>query len=337
MNRKAKLELHSKVTTNDGTGLFVRLIQHPCVVGKMPIVLNDGLGCDGFIWKHFINYFQHQHPIIHWHYRGHGYSETPEDLNSINIPQFANDMKAVLDHLQVDQAFVCGHSMGVQVTLEAFRQFGERFTGMGLLCGSFEHPLETWHGSQKRGSRPTLLNFAMNQLFPAFYSKSLEYQELLQPLWGILMNTDLPYQIAMLTEVNRNLVKREDFSGYFEHLSSMQAHVFFKTMKSYAEHSARQVLSKINKPTLVVSGGQDTFSPHWVSLDMHHAIDKSELLYIPDGTHCAPIEHPELLHLRLEKFLWSTLTQASSSSCKNTIDTSMHEPAWKQQKATVNI
>jgi len=36
---------------------------------------------------------------------------------------------------------------------------------------------------------------------------------------------------------------------------------------------------------------------------MHARIRGSELLTVPGGTHVAPIEHPELIALRLEKFL----------------------------------
>ena len=38
------------------------------------------------------------------------------------------------------------------------------------------------------------------------------------------------------------------------------------------------------------------------SEEMHDRIPHSELLTIPGGTHTAPIEQPELLELRLEKF-----------------------------------
>jgi len=56
-------------------------------------------------------------------------------------------------------------------------------------------------------------------------------------------------------------------------------------------------------PTLIVAGTDDTFTPYWLSEEMHARIRGSELLTVPGGTHVAPIEHPELITLRLEKFL----------------------------------
>ncbi|MEI6790868.1 MAG: alpha/beta hydrolase [Myxococcaceae bacterium] len=336
MKRKRHLELQSKITTPDGTGLFVRLIQQPSAIGNIPIILNDGLGCDGFAWKHFIDYFQHQHPIIHWHYRGHGHSDTPKNLDTMSIASLAGDIETILDHLNFQKAVICGHSMGVQVALQAYQNNPERFEGLVLLCGGFEYPLKTWHASQNRHERPTLSNKAMRLGFPLMHRLFSKNKTLLQPLWSILFNTDLPYQTAVWFEVNRRLILKEDFSPYFEHLGTMQAHVFMQMMKDYSEHSAKEILSQVDIPTLIIAGGQDTFSPHWVSLDMHHAIPNSELLFVPDGTHCTPIEHPELINLRVEKFLWPILTQASSSLCRPTIDTSMREPALRQQRRTAS-
>lgn len=305
-------------------------------MGNVPLILNDGLGCSGFAWKHFIDYFQHQHPIIHWHYRGHGHSDTPENLNSVSIDHSAEDIATILDHFGYRKAVICGHSMGIQVALQAYANQPNRYAGLVLMCGSFEHPLKNWHNSQIRHHSPTLLNRAMSTGFPWLYKSISKNKSLWQPFWSILFNTDLPYQTAVNFEVNKQRISKEDFSPYFEHLSTMQAHVFIQMLKSYSEHSARNTLAQINKPTLIVSGGKDTFSPHWVSLDMHHAIPNSELLFIPDGTHCTPIEHPELIHLRVEKFLWPILTQASNSSCNNITDTLTQERASKRPRRTAN-
>ena len=62
-------------------------------------------------------------------------------------------------------------------------------------------------------------------------------------------------------------------------------------------------LPHVDVPTLIVAGTDDTFTPYWLSEEMHARIPGSELLTVPGGTHVAPIEHPELITLRLEKFL----------------------------------
>src|SRR2546428_815329 len=70
-----------------------------------------------------------------------------------------------------------------------------------------------------------------------------------------------------------------------------------------SEHPAFGHLPHVNVPTLIVAGTEDTFTPYWLSQEMHSRIPDAELLTVPGGTHVAPIEHPELITLRLEKFL----------------------------------
>lgn len=293
---------HFQLSMRDGTSLYVHTIFQPGAKG-MPLVLNDGLGCDGYTWKYIIDHFQHNHPIIHWNYRGHGQSRVPSDLSSITMKNLAADLGQVLEHLGIESAILCGHSMGVQVCLESYATFPERVAGLLLLCGGYKYPLETWHAALERKGAPTLLNLGMKRYFPRVAKSILERPELWQRVWQRLLPTDLSYRTAIQFEVNKSRILRDDFFPYFEHLGKMQARVFAQTASSFAEHNAEPILSQIDKPTLVVAGGRDTFSPPWVSLDMHRSIAGSELLYISDGTHAAPIEHPELLNLRLEKFI----------------------------------
>ncbi|MBH1988773.1 MAG: alpha/beta hydrolase [Myxococcaceae bacterium] len=314
MSQNRNLEIHSKIDTPDGTGLFARLIRMPSAKNHIPIILNDGLGCNGFIWKHFIEYFKAQHPIIHWHYRGHGHSDTPEQIQNIGMEHAGRDLELILDHFGYDEAILCGHSMGVQVALEAYRNRPDRYPRLILMCGSYEYPLLHWHNSPIRHRRPTWLNQMISAGFPRIFPLIQKYHFVWQSLWSLLLSTDLPYQIAMYFEVNRKRIEKEDFLPYFKHLSSMPIEVFVQMLKSYSEHSARAVLEQIDKPTLIISGGQDTFCPHWILEDLHRTVENSELLYIPDGTHCAPIEHPELIHLRTEKFLRPLHSRRSDST-----------------------
>ncbi len=314
MKNKSKRQLHhsrdefseQKILMEDGTELFVRMIKRKGATG-IPIILNDGLGCDGYAWKYLIEYFQPRHNIIHWHYRGHGKSDVPKNLDTISMETFSKDLKTLLDHLKIEQAIFCGHSMGVQVILEAYSLMPERFAALALLCGGYQYPLETWHASFERGGKKTFLNEGMKRFFPKFSRSLIAHSLVWQPIWKHLMASELSYKTALRYEVNPKRIVRDDLFPYFEHLGKMQARVFAQTANSFIKHNARHILPEIRQPTLIVAGGQDTFSPPWLSLDMHQVIHRSDLLYIPDGTHCTPIEHPELINLRLEKFLGERL------------------------------
>ena len=51
------------------------------------------------------------------------------------------------------------------------------------------------------------------------------------------------------------------------------------------------------------AGDKDTFTPMWASEKMLNEMPEAELLYIREGSHAGIVEHPELINLRLDKFI----------------------------------
>ncbi len=49
---------------------------------------------------------------------GHGASGQPHDMTAYSMPQFAKDVLAVLDHLELDEAVIGGTSLGANISLE---------------------------------------------------------------------------------------------------------------------------------------------------------------------------------------------------------------------------
>ncbi|MBC6973358.1 alpha/beta hydrolase [Bacillus sp. Xin] len=70
--------------------------------------------------------------VIAFDIRGHGrsqYSKQP-----ITYPLIAEDIRCLLDHLEIKKAFVCGYSTGSSIALEFLLTFAERALG-GILIG----------------------------------------------------------------------------------------------------------------------------------------------------------------------------------------------------------
>src|SRR3712207_7492320 len=61
---------------------------------------------------------------------GHGRSDRPVEMQSYSMSFFGEQVIALLDHLDVDQAVVAGTSLGANVTLEAAAIAPERLRGM---------------------------------------------------------------------------------------------------------------------------------------------------------------------------------------------------------------
>jgi pimeloyl-ACP methyl ester carboxylesterase len=73
------------------------------------------------------------------------------------------------------------------------------------------------------------------------------------------------------------------------------------------DYDAEPILKNIKVPTLIFAADQDQFTPVWLSKKMHRLIPKSEILILKKATHVGLIEQPELLNLRIEKFLTDRL------------------------------
>src|SRR3954468_15408402 len=61
---------------------------------------------------------------------GHGASDRPRDMWRYSMPFFAEQVVALLDHLEVEQAVVMGTSLGANTALEVASQAPERLRGM---------------------------------------------------------------------------------------------------------------------------------------------------------------------------------------------------------------
>jgi len=271
----------------DGTELFVSR------VGSCPpVVLCDGIGCDGFVLRYLRPNLRDKYTFVNWHYRGHGDSANPEDPEAVGVGDLRRDLLAVLDALEIERAVLMGYSMGVQLSLDFAVRHPERVAGLVPMCGSYGHPLDTFHDTP-----------VAKVVFPYLDSLVRRYPGRAQWAWSTLFRSELAYQWGMHFEVEGRLLEREDFKPYFDHLARMDVGVFFRMLNKVRHHSVARRLHEIRVPTLVVAGERDTFTPVWLSRRMQRLISGAEMLVVPFGTHTAPLEMPELVCLRVCKFL----------------------------------
>ncbi|MSP59935.1 MAG: alpha/beta hydrolase [Myxococcales bacterium] len=266
----------------DGSALFYR-VHEPAegVPQALPVVFNDGIGCDGYVWKYLEPELTQGRAIIHWHYRGHGRTPMPRDLDRVSIADSADDLVSVLDTVGVDRAVLAGHSMGVQVCLEAYRRAPERIAGFVLMCGSYGNPLRTFKGKRTLEDVLPAVRFAIHRI-----------PRLVTAFWRNVIPTDLAYQIATRMEINGALIRREDFFPYLEHIASVDVRLFVDMLSAAGRHTAREILPTIAVPTFILAGDRDSFTPLSLSEEMHRLIPGSELMVVKDGSHTTPIEKP---------------------------------------------
>ena len=273
--------------TDEGTDLWFQVQGD----GEPSAVLCDGLGCDGFAWKYLLPSLRENRRVLRWHYRGHGQSGVPTDPSRIGMEFSCDDLLKLMDHAGLERSVIFGHSMGVQVALEFHRRHASRVAGLVLLCGSYGNPLDTWHDH-------TLLR----KLFPVIRA-AVEKAPHVARMITSRLKSSVALEFSLRTELNRDLLARDDFWPYLEHLSKMDPLMFVRTLDSLKDHSAWDHLPHIDVPVLVVGGEIDRFTPVWLSERMANHIPGCDYLFVPGGSHTAPLERPELVNERVQSFL----------------------------------
>jgi pimeloyl-ACP methyl ester carboxylesterase len=254
--------------------------------------LSDGVLCDGFIWKYLWDDLAAVVPLVHWHYRGHGRSALPVDPQRIDIAAHADDLDCVRRHVGDPQCVLIGHSMGCQVALEAYRRRPEKVRGLVLLCGSFGNVTSTFHGVP-----------VLELILPKILDLAERSPDLVRAVWS-----RLPPQLALKValkagEIDPDRVHAEDMLPYLSHMTHVDFPMFLRMLRAAGEHTASDILARIEVPVLVIAGERDTFTPPFLATAMTEAMPHGEILMVARGTHVTPIERPALVDARIKQFL----------------------------------
>lgn len=274
-------------TGPDGTRLF-----YEWEGSGEAVVLSDGIACDGFIWKYLRRTLASRYRVIHWNYRAHGRSGAPRDPARIDVADHARDLHCVLEHLGVKRAALLAHSMGTQVSLEAYRQHPDRVAGMALLCGSYGRITRTFHGSD-----------ALFHALPHVIDFLDEHPRVARAMWSRAPVAVSVWVARFFDEVDVLRLRTEDLVPYFEHIIDLDPRTFFRMVRAAGEHTAEDILPAITAPVLVVAAERDTFTPTRYAEQMARQIPGAELLRVVEGSHTAPLEQPTLINQRILEFL----------------------------------
>lgn len=279
------------ISAGDGTRLAYELLG--AAAPARTLVLCDGVGCAGYIWKYLLPTFAPTLRILHGQYRAHGRSELPRDLSSMNVEQLADDLLRLLQVLPSDEPIIlAGHSMGVQVALEFYRRHPERVAALILINGAAGNALRYVHGTPL---------FA--KALPSVRDLLGRWQPLVKKYWKTLLDSELAYQIGLALEVNPKLTKREDFRPYFREIAALDPQAFFTALGSAERHSAWDLLPAVKVPVLLIASEDDRFTPLPLMEKMHALIPKSHFELLPAATHIGPLEKPEEMNRAIALFL----------------------------------
>lgn len=250
--------------------------------GDQVVLQSNGIGCNEVFLRYLTEDLSQKFRVINWHYRGHMDSELPKNMDYLSFPHLVDDLKRVLDHLEVEQAVFLGFSMGVEINFEFYRLFPERVQALIPICGTFEFCLKSFFGIQ-----------ALEPILLRLLQLAERHPGIIERIWRRTVGGRLAFPLSRLFIFNRKRVKKSDFLDYHPHISNIDKSCFLKMAYHLAQHTARDLLPDIQVPTLVIAGTKDNFTPLQVSKEMAGMIPNARLVEIKGGTHGTLIEFPE--------------------------------------------
>ena len=258
-----------------------------------PLILNYGIGCLINHWGPQIKYFARKYRVIAYDYRAHHRSQLPADRAHLDVDALARDLNGLMDHLGIERASLWGHSFGVQMLTRNYELFPERVANLVFVNGFVRNPLAGMFGTD-----------LTEQVFRALKAGLTKMPETLSFLWQTGLQNPLALRLSALAGgFNLKLTSFKDIEIYARGIASMDLPAFIALFESMLAYDGTGVLPRIAVPTLIVGGRQDAVTPPQHQEEMHRLITGSELCLVAYGSHCTQLDMPELVNLRIQRFL----------------------------------
>jgi pimeloyl-ACP methyl ester carboxylesterase len=120
---------HAGYASVNGTRLYYE------VAGSGPaLVFLHAFGCDRRLWDAQVEYFSSRYRVVRYDARGYGKSDVPAGVPYAH----GEDLRALLDHLEISDAVLCGVSMGGQNAIELALRHPARVRALVLVSFSLQ-------------------------------------------------------------------------------------------------------------------------------------------------------------------------------------------------------
>lgn len=239
------------------------------------IIFMHGIGGNRTNWYEQQTVLSNRFCTIALDARGYGKSDDP--IETLKFSDFADDLYALLNHLDVKLAHLVGLSMGGMIALDFYGRYPQRVATLTLADSS------QGMGAAEEADRQD------------FLARRLE------PLESGLTPADLaPRMIDVLLgpkasdEVRQRLLNS---------LLAIRTDPYIQALKATVTTDFRRILPNIDVPTLIMVGDEDKVLPPSESQLLADAIPGAELVTIEHAGHLSNIESPDRFNAILGEFL----------------------------------
>ncbi len=240
----------------------------------LPVLLVHGFPLDGTLWQPQLDELADEYRVIVPDLRGFGESTPGAE---VTIEQYADDLCALLDELEIDQVVLAGLSMGGYIAFAFHRKYPDRVLGLVLVDTRPQADTDQVRANRvataakvkERGATPLADEMLNRLLSPATVNNK---PDLVRTVHAMMARQPGPGIVAAL----RAMAGRPD---------------------------SRSMLGDIAVPTLIVVGADDTITPVADAEAMVDSIPGAELVIIPQAGHLPNLEQPEAFNQALRAFI----------------------------------
>jgi pimeloyl-ACP methyl ester carboxylesterase len=239
------------------------------------LLLIHGFPLSSKIWREQIERLKTGFRIIAPDLRGFGHSDAPPCGYSMDT--YADDIAALMDHLDIESAVVCGMSMGGYVLLNLLDRYPGRVRGACFMVTRGGADDEA--GKERRTALAEAVMKSGVKVIAELFGKILfapgtaeSRPEIAAEVAGIMLG-----------------MKREGLAGGL--LSMRERPDYFEKLAGF------------DIPSLVIGGAKDQAIPVEESLILAERLPNASLCLIPEAGHMAMMEQPEAVNRALKDFL----------------------------------
>ena len=237
------------------------------------LVLLHGFLCDSRCWSHQVANLKDRFRVVAWDAPGAGSSADPPD--TFSTASYSDALAGFLDAIGIDRAHIVGLSWGGILAQEFYRLYRERVRSLVLA--------DTYAGW--RGSLPEA---AWKERLATCLRDAEGPSEVVVAKFVPGVFTDAAPQHL-----------RDEFSAI---VSDFHPAGFRLMSLSSAEVDTRDLLLRVDLPTLLLWGDDDRRSPLHIAEQFRAAIRGAELVIIPKAGHLSNMEQPEVFDGHVRRF-----------------------------------
>lgn len=251
--------------------------------GDTTLLLIHGWSVSSKYFKKQIPELSKDYTVVSFDLRGHGESEVPE--NGYTVARYAQDVKNLINHLNLGKVVMIGWSLGVLIIFDYIRQFGCEeilkivsidMTAKMVTDDTFKYGV--YGNFSHKDNIDVLRNMNDNWLgfvsvfAPCFYAKS-----------GCKVEGLVDWTLEQEAKNSPNVVIRVwvDISGL----------------------DYREVLPKITVPALITYGGESVFYSPDVAEYLHSQIKDSRVVGFEKSGHALMLEEPDKFNQEVRAFI----------------------------------